>query len=130
VQSFLTDNNFNTLAKDPTKKFQKLINKTLQESNLIIDKRQIKHLTQTKAAPPKLKAQLKLHKTGFPIRQVINNRTAPAYKLAKHVTRILDQYIALYNRYTVTYSVNIAKDTRKSWIPHSSCVPTSHQELS
>ena len=35
VQSFLTANNFNTLTKDPTDKFQKLIHKTLQESNLI-----------------------------------------------------------------------------------------------
>ena len=42
-----------------------------------------------KPAPPKLKAQLKLHKIGIPIRPVINNRTAPAYKLAKHLTRIL-----------------------------------------
>jgi len=73
VQSFLTANNFNTLAKDPTEKFKKLIHKTLQEINLIIDKRQIKYLTQMKAAPPKLKAQLKLHKIGIPVRPVINN---------------------------------------------------------
>jgi len=50
----------------------------MQECNLIIDKRQIKHLTQKKATPPKLKVQLKLHKTDIPIRPVINNRTAPA----------------------------------------------------
>ena len=63
-----------------------------------------------KPAPPKLKAQLKLHKIGIPIRPVINNRTTPAYKLAKHLTRILDQYITLHNRYTVTNSINLAKD--------------------
>jgi hypothetical protein len=33
-------------TKDPTDKFQKLINKTMQEYNLIIDKRQIKFLTK------------------------------------------------------------------------------------
>jgi len=42
VHSFLTANDLNTLAKDLTESFQKLIHKTLQESNLIIDKRQIK----------------------------------------------------------------------------------------
>jgi hypothetical protein len=42
----------------------------------------MKFLTQKKASPPTLKAQLKLHKTDIPIRPVINNRTAPAYKLA------------------------------------------------
>jgi len=79
VQSFLTTNNFNTLTRDPTNKFQKLINKTMQECNSIIDKWQIKFLTQKKPSPPVLKAQLKLHKTGIPIRPVVNNRTAPAY---------------------------------------------------
>jgi len=95
VQSFLTTNNFNTLTRDPTKKFQKLINKTMQECNSIIDKPQIKFLTQKKHSPPVLKAQIKLHKTGIPIRPVINNRTAPAYKLAKHMTKILNQHISL-----------------------------------
>jgi hypothetical protein len=38
VHSFLIANNFNMLTKDPTDKFQKLINKTMQECNLIIDK--------------------------------------------------------------------------------------------
>jgi hypothetical protein len=42
VHSFLTANNLNTLAKDPTESFQKLIHKKLQGCNLIIDKRQIK----------------------------------------------------------------------------------------
>jgi hypothetical protein len=65
-----------------------------------------------KAAPPKLKAQLKLHKIGIPIHRVINNRTAPAYKLAKHLTKILDQYITPHNRYAVTNSINLANDLR------------------
>ena len=47
VQSFLTNNNFNTLTRDPTNKFQKPINKAMQECDSIIDKRQIKFLTQT-----------------------------------------------------------------------------------
>jgi hypothetical protein len=38
LHSFLIANNFNTLTKDPTDKFQKLINKTMQECNSIIDK--------------------------------------------------------------------------------------------
>ena len=43
VKSFLLANNFNTLTKDPTDKFQKSIHKAMQDCNLIIDKRQIKH---------------------------------------------------------------------------------------
>jgi len=97
VHSFLTANNFNILTKDPTKKFHNLIHKTTQESNLIIDKKQIKTLNPKKASPPTLKVQLKLHKTDIPIHPIINYRTAPAYKLARYLTKTLDQYISLNN---------------------------------
>ena len=70
-------------------------------------------MTQKKATPPNLKVQLKLHKTDIPIRLVIKNRTAPAYKIAKHLTRILGQHITLHNHYTVTKSVNLAHDVTK-----------------
>ena len=80
----------------------------MQECNMIIDKRQIKYLTQKKPSPPTLKAQLKLHKTDIPIRPVINNRTAPSYKLAKHLNKILNQYIAFNNYYNVINSTNFA----------------------
>jgi hypothetical protein len=51
-----------------------------------------------------------LHKVGIPIRPVINNRTAPAYKLAKHLTQTLNQYIELQNQYVFTNSTNLAID--------------------
>jgi hypothetical protein len=60
-----------------------------------------------------LKAQLKLHKEGIPIRPVINNRTSPAYKLAKYMTKILNQHIALNNQYNITSSTNLAIDLVK-----------------
>jgi hypothetical protein len=44
VHDFLTKNKFQTLKKNPTNKYQKLLLKTLQQSNLIINKKQIKHL--------------------------------------------------------------------------------------
>jgi hypothetical protein len=101
------------LNKGPTDKFQKSIYKAMQDCNLIIDKHRIKHLTQKKPAPPNLKAQLKLHKIDIPIRPVINNRTAPAYKLAKHLTKMLKQYITLHNWYVITNSTNLAEDLTK-----------------
>jgi hypothetical protein len=113
IHSFLTTNNFSTITRDPTDRYQKHILKTIQECSLIIDKRQIKYLTQKKPAPPVLKAQLKLHKTDIPIRPVINNRSAPSYKLAKHLTKILNRYITLNNHYNVTNSTNLAHDLIK-----------------
>ena len=51
-----------------------------------------------------------MHKTGIPIRPAINSRTAPAYKLAKHLARTLNQYIEIQNHYVVTNCTNLAID--------------------
>jgi hypothetical protein len=83
VHTFLLENNFQPLPNNPTKKDQTRITKTLQECNLIVHKKQIKHLIQKNPSPPTLKAQLKLHKLAVPIRPVVNSRTAPSYKVAK-----------------------------------------------
>ena len=121
VNSFLSASNFNTLTKDPMQKFQKSIHKVC---NLIVDKCQIKHLVQKKPAPPNLKAQLKLHKTDIPIRPVINNKTAPAYKLAKYLNKILSQHITLHNQYVVTSSTNLANDLTRLEIHDNHCLMT------
>jgi len=44
---------------------------------------------------------------------VINNRTAPAYKLARFLTKILDQYISLNNCFNVTNATKLANDITK-----------------
>jgi len=40
VHTFITDNNFHLIQKDPTTKYQQLIHRTLQQCNLIIDKQE------------------------------------------------------------------------------------------
>ena len=113
VHSFITANNFNKLKKDPTNKFQNSIHKIVKECSSVIDKRQRQFLIQKNPSAPVLKAQLKLHKLGISIRPVINNITAPAYKLAKHLTKILNQHINLNNQYNITNSTNLANDLIK-----------------
>ena len=89
VLTFITDNNFHLIQKDPTTKYQQLIHRTLQQCNLIIDKKKIKYLIQQKPSPPTLKAQ-NCKKTGIPIRPIINNAKAPTYKIAKHLVKFLN----------------------------------------
>jgi len=69
-----------------------------------------KTLNTKETNPPALKAQLKLHKKDIPIRLVINNRTAPAYKFAKYLTKALNHRINLNNHYNITNSINLAND--------------------
>jgi hypothetical protein len=83
VRTFLSENNFEPTPSDPTSKYQAHITKTLKQCNLIFHKNQHAYLIQKHPTPPTLKAQLKIHKPGIPIRPVVNNRTAPTYKAAK-----------------------------------------------
>jgi hypothetical protein len=102
VHTFLTDNSFQTLPDNPTNKDQARTLKTMQLCNQIIPKQHIKYLTQT--PPPHtstLNAQLKLHKPGAPIRPVVNNRTAPSYKLVKKLNNILTKHLHLDNHYII-----------------------------
>jgi len=68
----------------------KIIWETLQKSNLIFTKNQIRHLIQKNPTPPKLNAHLKIHKPNNPIRPVVNNRNAPTYKIAKKTKQYLE----------------------------------------
>ena len=83
IYTFLTDNKFQAIPNNSTNKYQKQITQAIKQRNLIFNKEQIKHLTQRNPMPPTLKSQLKLHKAGNPIRPVINDRSAPSYKVAK-----------------------------------------------
>ena len=56
---------------------------------------------QNKPQPPTLKAQIKLHKPGNPIRPVINNINAPKYKILKHLIEIINRHIHPSNQYNV-----------------------------
>ena len=50
----------------------------------------------------------------MPILPVINNRTAPSYKLAKHLTKILNQFTTLNNHYNIINSTSFALDLSKN----------------
>ena len=111
VHTFLVENNFHPIPNNPTKKYQKTDHD--KQWNLIINKGQIKHLTQTNPAPPTLKAQLKLHKAGNLIIPVNNNRNAPPYKATKKLNNILKQYLNSDNYYTIDKSTTLAQDLTK-----------------
>ena len=77
-------NNFQKLQKDPTDKYKKY--QTLQQCDLIFHKTQTEYLIQKQAQTPSLKAQIKIHKLGKPIRPV-NNTNAPTYKISTFLVK-------------------------------------------
>ena len=78
-----------------------------------INKKQKQYLTQKKPQPPNLGAQIKLHKPGQPIRPVVNNRNAPAYKISKLLVNRLNNLLNLRNHYIVKDSIALANDLTK-----------------
>jgi hypothetical protein len=78
VHTFLTDNKFQA-----TPEYQKQITQTIKQCNLIFNKEQIKRLTHRNPKPPTLKARLKLHTAGNPIRPVTIIEMPPHTKLPK-----------------------------------------------
>jgi hypothetical protein len=110
VHTFLSENNFHIVSKDPTIKDHKLTHCTLQQCDKIIDKKQVKYLVQKNPTPPALNALLKLHKPEIPIRPVINNTNAPSHKAARRLNTILNNHLHLNNRYNTTSSNCLAKN--------------------
>jgi hypothetical protein len=110
---FLTEHIFQTLQENPTDKYQKLLLKTLQQSHLIINKKQIKHLIQKNPKPPTTKAQLKMHKPDNPIRPIINNMKASSYKIDKHLVNKRNGYLCLNNQYSVKNTTSPADELTK-----------------
>ena len=71
----------------------------------------IKYLLQKKPQAPTLKAQIKIHKPGNPIRPVINNMNAPAYKISKYLVK--KECLKLEHQFTKKNSINLAEDLTK-----------------
>jgi len=110
VHTFLSDNNFCTVPRDPTNHDHRTIQKTLQHCDKIIDKKEIKFLNKKTPTPPTLNALLKLHKPNTPIRPVVNNKNAPTHKTARRLNTILYNHLQLDKRYNIINSNTLANE--------------------
>ena len=66
-----------------------------------------------KPEAPKLNAYIKTHKSNEPIRPVIDNTLAPAYKLAKYLNNKIKDYIDLPNTYVINNSKELAGELKQ-----------------
>lgn len=119
VETFLEENHFTELPRDPTDSYQKQIQQAISRSSTQIDKQQKKYLTQIKPQPPTLKAQIKIHKDNEPIRPVVNNIQAPTYKIAKFLNRWLTDTLQLPNTFVTPNSTSLAHELTKLQITES-----------
>jgi hypothetical protein len=80
VHKFIYENDMVQLGKNPTEAYHKQIQIAIQNSEDLIDRNRRKYLLNIKPSAPKLNAYIKTHKENEPIRPVIDNTQAPAYK--------------------------------------------------
>jgi len=111
-EHFIKENNIGQINKDPTEKYQKMIQQTIKRKTLIFERQQYKFLTNIKPAPPKLNIYIKTHKQKKPIRPVINNTEAPTYKVAKYINKKLQQLLNLPNAYSIKNSLEISEELK------------------
>jgi hypothetical protein len=61
---------------------------------------------------PNLHATIKLHKENKPIRPIINWRNAPAYEIAKQMSKTLHEYLQLPYTYNIQNSIQLMTDLK------------------
>ena len=93
--SFLDNDIYTPLNKDPTFIFQRELKSCLSDSKSNISPSEQFKLLLMNPQAPKLYSLIKFHKTYFPIRSVVSFVTASAYKLSQ----INPDYIAPYKIY-------------------------------
>ncbi|XP_017462864.1 PREDICTED: uncharacterized protein LOC108356257, partial [Rhagoletis zephyria] len=104
------------LVKDPTEEYQAAIKETIKKSTKIRKANQINTLTTMNQSAPPMNALPKLHKSGTPMRPIINHKSAPSYKLSKYLKTILKDNLGLPNKNTISSTTELIEKLKDSVI--------------
>jgi transposase-like protein len=110
IRDFITTNKFSITNNDLTNNFQKQIRHTVNNCSTIIPKDRKWLYTSLNPSAPVIRGLPKIHKDNIPIRPVINWKQAPAYKLAKFSSQLLQTHIPLPNTFNVKNSLHLMND--------------------
>jgi hypothetical protein len=114
VDDFIQENHISHLNKDPTDTYQKQIQYAIQKCTALIDKHTHKYLINIKpTAPNSMYVHIKTHKENEPIRPVVNNIHAPAYKTAKYLNKKLNSLINLPYTYTTKKHTKYQRNSKQ-----------------
>ena len=89
---------------------EKEIRKVINSCTVTIHKDEKWKYINLNPSTPSMKGLTKIHKTNWPIRTIINWQNAPAYKIAKLLSRLLQLYIPLPNVFNVKNSIQLIND--------------------
>ena len=119
VQNFMEQNNITELKHDPTDRYQNTVKQLVNKAKQIMTHKQKPYMKQIQPSAPTLQALPKIHKEDIPIHPIINYRNAPAYKLAKHLDKIIRQHTQLDNNIAVKNNTDLVTKIKDIHIPHN-----------
>lgn len=119
IEHFLTVNKIQKLNSDPTSKYSKEINSTINTCKNIFPVEQRKRLKVTNPVAPKLRGLPKIHKDGAPMRPLVNAVDSPTYLVAKSINKMLNDNIHFDNTRSLKNSTDLIDKIKDVVIPSS-----------
>jgi hypothetical protein len=117
IMDFISNNNFTQLTHDATNKLQRNFRTAMNEcSNIIPGNKKWKFINLNPKAQ-NIRGLIKIHKQEAPVRPVVNWMNAPAYKVAKLLTKTLQTHVTLPHCSNVKNTVQLIEDLTE--IPYS-----------
>jgi hypothetical protein len=113
IHDFITTNQFSITNKDLTNNFQKQIRHMINNCPTVIPKDRKWLYTNLNPSAPTIRGLPKIHKDSTPVRPVINWKQAPAYKLAKFLSQLLQTHVPLPNTFNVKNSTHLMNDLKE-----------------
>lgn len=117
VNEFITNNNIQEIMKDPTDKFNNVLKSQMNQLNCLFTKEDLKYLKMIDPKAPTLRGLPKVHKDNTPIRPLVNFTSAPSYKLAKKLDKILRENIVLNNNHSIHNNIELTDIIRQTSLP-------------
>jgi hypothetical protein len=112
VNDFIESNDIIEIDKDPTTKFNLIINKAINNSKHLFQPEEVKYLKVMNPSAPTLRGLPKIHKQDTPIRPLVNFTTAPTYKIAKKLDRLLRLYFEFNSNHSLKNSLELVEKTK------------------
>jgi hypothetical protein len=110
VHYFISSKNFEQAPHDPTKKLQRNIRTAVKDCKEVIPKESKLKYISVNLTTPRMRGLIKIHKTEFPIRPVVNWKNAPAYKLATKLVEVLHTHTPLPCAFNVKSTAQLIND--------------------
>ena len=112
TQTFLENPLYNKIKSDPTHRYQNEIKNMIKQCSAIVNNKNNK-LKNLNPSAPKLRVNTKIHKKDFPIRLIVNYKSAPAYIIKKQLVNILPEKLIIRNQYNINNSIQLSKTLSK-----------------